>query len=236
VIDRRQLLCGGACIGAVLAAEFLRPRKRLSLMGPSVTLEQITPKKFGEWSEVPIGGVLQPNDEGSLSSKLYSQTLGRVYQHASTGVYLMLALAYGDTQSDLLQLHRPETCYPAFGFSLSEFQRTGIELPTNIVLPTRSMVATAPDRVEIVSYWSRLGEFLPTSQQEQRLDKLKTALAGFVPDGILVRSSTLDEDVAKGLAANRSFLHDLILAIVPQHRAPFIGTKLAQALAASAAG
>src|SRR3546814_9693687 len=50
---------------------------------------------------------------------LYSDTLTRLYSHAGTGERVMLLMAYGSTQSDLLQLHRPETCYPAFGYRIS---------------------------------------------------------------------------------------------------------------------
>jgi EpsI family protein len=151
--------------------------------------------------------------------------LGRVYQNSS-GDYVMLALAYGDTQSDVLQLHRPETCYPAFGFAVSDFSRGTVDIGAAHV-ETRSMVAKATDRLENVTYWTRIGEYLPTTQAEQREDKLRIALAGIIPDGILVRASSLGADSERSLALNHGFLRDLVLAIDPKELPVFIGTRLA---------
>jgi EpsI family protein len=229
MIDRRQVLFGGACLLSAAAAEGLRPRRRLSLLGGGI-LEEITPTKFGTWEEVKIGSVLQPREEGTLSAKLYSQIVGRVYQDRITGTFVMLALAYGDTQSDLLQLHRPETCYPAFGFTISDLEMTQVEFAGGAVLPTRSMVASAPDRVETVMYWTRLGESIPTSTAEQRIDKFKAAIAGYIPDGLLVRCSTPGDGRRNELTINSSFLRNLILALAPVRRPAFIGTRLAHAL------
>jgi len=223
-MQRRDFLVGGACLFGAAAAQALRPRNRVTLIG-SAKLEDITPSNFGPWRQIHMGQVLQPRTEGTLAAELYSQMLGRVYQHTS-GDYVMLALAYGDTQSDLLQLHRPETCYPAFGFAISDFSRGTIDIGSAHV-QTRSLIAKATDRLENVTYWTRVGEYLPTTQAEQREDKLKIALAGIIPDGILVRASSLGADAERSLALNHGFLRDLVLAIEPKELPVFVGTRLA---------
>jgi EpsI family protein len=223
-MQRRDFIVGAACLFGAATAQALRPRNRIALIG-SAKLDDITPRNFGSWRQIHIGQVLQPRTEGTLAAELYSQMLGRVYQNTS-GDYVMLALAYGDTQSDVLQLHRPETCYPAFGFAISDFTRGTVDIGSAHVR-TRSLVAKAAERLENVTYWTRIGEYLPTTQAEQREDKLKTALAGIIPDGILVRASSLGEDSERSLALNHGFLRDLVLAIDPKELPVFIGTRLA---------
>ena len=232
MIERRQFILGGACLASAASAEWLRPRKQLALLRNS-KLESITPTQFGHWKEAYVGQVVQPREEGTLAAKLYSQILGRVYQHERTGDAVMLALAYGDTQSDLLQLHRPESCYPAFGFQLSQFRETSIGLPGGNRIPSRTLLASSGARTERVTYWTRIGEYLPTSQSEQRVHKLRTALAGFIPDGILVRCSSLTERDSN-IQLNNQFLADLVLAITPEHRPAFVGTAMAKRISAQA--
>jgi len=232
MIDRRQLLVAGACLGAAAGAAALTPRRSLSLLGKA-KIEDITPRVFAGWREIPIGQVVQPRDEGTLSDQLYSQLLTRVYLREATGDAVMLAIAYGDTQSDLLQLHRPEACYRSFGFELSDSTNQVVALPGGAQLPTRSMVATATGRTENVSYWTRIGEYLPTSQREQGLDKLKTSMRGFIADGMLVRCSSLGENTNHLMTVIAEFQAAMVMAITPSNRASFIGSRLASRLAGS---
>lgn len=230
MIDRRQFVLGGACVISAASAAALRPRQHLNIMGDT-KLDQATPTQFGDWSEIKTGQVLQPLEEGGLAAQLYSQLLTRIYQHGRTGEVAMLAIAYGDVQSDVLQLHRPEACYPAFGFQLSASQATEVQLGRGAAIPTRSFVADVPGRTEHVTYWTRIGEFLPRSQSEQRMDKLRAAFAGLIPDGILVRCSTTGSSATQGMQLNERFLADLMRAIAPEHRPAFIGTALARSIA-----
>jgi len=222
-MQRRDFLIGGGCLIGAAASESLRPRRRVTLIG-SAKLDEITPRRFGDWNEIHVGQVIQPRTEGTLAAELYSQMLGRVYAN-SGGDFVMLALAYGDTQSDLLQLHRPETCYPAFGFAITRSMTDLLDVgPARV--PTRTLVASAPDRLENITYWTRIGEYLPTSQGEQREDKLKIAIHGILPDGILVRASSIGDNSAASFELNRKFLKDLVLSIEPRYLPVFIGQRL----------
>ena len=224
MIARRDFIVGAACWVGAGAAQALHPRKRVELIG-SAKLDDITPTSFGQWHQIHVGDVIQPRTEGTLSAELYSQLIGRIYQNAA-GDYVMLAIAYGSTQSDLLQLHRPETCYPAFGFEISKsvLGQIGVGIAR---VPTRSLKAQAPGRIENVTYWTRIGEYLPRTQTEQREDKLRISLSGIIPDGILVRASSIGDDWERSVALNREFLSDLMLATAPKYRPVFVGTHLA---------
>lgn len=232
-MNRRQLLIGGGFLAAAGAAAALTPRERMSLLGGR-KLAGLIPERIRDWRHVESDAVVLPAREGSLSDLLYSEVVSRLYK-APDGVPVMLVIAYGDTQSDLLQLHRPEACYSAIGFEIAGSREARVALGPN-VLPARELVATSEQRTEPILYWTRIGDELPTSGQAQRMSKLRSEFAGRVPDGVLVRMSTaLAGNVVpppEMFAALKSFSAAMIEAIRPADRAVLIGPSLAGRLAA----
>lgn len=186
--SRRDFLVGGALLAGAGTALAMTPRERLKLMLPGRNLEDIVPKTLGSWAYAPSGGIVLPRDENGLAAKLYGQVLSRVY-FAPSRIPVVLVIAYGEVQSDLLQLHRPEVCYTAVGFEISDTQRTSLALAPGVNMPARELVARNEERVESITYWTRIGDDLPTSGSEQRLAKLGQQLDGYIADGILVRMS-----------------------------------------------
>lgn len=184
---RRDVLVGLAGIAAAGAAFGLTPRERLDLMRGK-SLRDVVPARFGSWSSHASDDLVQPKTEGTLAEKLYSDTLPRVYREAGSGTEIMLLMAYGSTQSDLLQLHRPEACYPAFGYAIRK-SAVAVVRHRRGAVPVRELVAAGPARTESILYWTRIGDALPLSGLEQRADKLRMALDGIVPDGLLARFS-----------------------------------------------
>ena len=234
MINRRDLIIGGACLTAAAGAEAMRPKKRVSLLPEGAKLADMVPKSFGKWAEGDSSGIVTPQTENSLAAKLYNQELGRIYERPD-GAAVMLLIAYGNTQSDTLQLHRPEVCYPAFGFAVTENQAAAFPAgPTR--LPGRNLVAAQPGREERISYWTRIGEFLPVDNRQQREMRFRTALAGIIPDGVLVRiSNTLPGD-ADPFGLNAAFIAELLTAVAPALRPALITTDKARAFAAGRAG
>lgn len=233
-ISRRSTFMGLVCLGAAGAAYALKPRHRLALMG-SKKLDAMIPRRFQGWEEQPSDAIVRPEDEDDLAKLLYSQVVGRLYVHDS-GPTVMLLIAYGDTQNDLLQLHRPEVCYPAFGFEIEGNRRVDVPLDDGVFVPARALVAAGAQRIEHILYWTRIGEHLPTDNREQRLAKLEDQFSGIVPDGILVRISIVGDDPGKALAINQRFAADLLRAILPADRASLIGSAIAEKLARSRTG
>jgi EpsI family protein len=211
MINRRDLIIGGACLTAIAGAEAVRPRTRLELLGDR-KLEKLIPRSFGKWKVREAEGIVTPQSENSLAAQLYNQTVGRMYTGPDDSV-VMLLIAYGNTQSDTLQLHRPEVCYPAFGFQVTESQPTRFDLGGGAFVPGRNLTALSPGREERISYWTRVGEYLPVSNGEQRQMRFQTALAGIIPDGVLVRISNMEMDDAEGFALNAQFAADLIHSV-----------------------
>jgi EpsI family protein len=225
MIARRDFMIGAACALASGGALALTPRRRMSLLH-GAKLEALIPHQFGAWQERPSDALIVPQSPDSLAAKLYSQTVGRYYQNAD-GEGVMVLIAYGDTQSDQLQLHRPEICYPAFGFNLTSNKAAKISLAPGVSMPGRAIRATSPGREEQITYWTRIGEYIPDNSREQRWDKLRTEMSGTIPDGVLVRFSNALYDEADAFRLNQRFAADMIKAIRPEHRAPLIGSERA---------
>lgn len=232
MVDRREVVIGMLGAGAFGTAELLRPRKRVRLFPPG-ELEDIVPRRFGPWSEMPGGNIVTPVTPNSLADRLYSATLARLYvEQAPPGNGVMLLIAYGGEQSDLLQLHRPETCYPAVGLDITSRELGSIALPGGQSLPATRLTAGHSGRGESIIYWTRLGEEFPRSAAEQRRDRLKTAMQGVIGDGILVRASTgTSASPEQDFRVLERFLRDLVGSLKPSARAGFVGTARAAAIA-----
>ena len=227
--SRRDMLFGAACVGAFGVAEALRPRTQLRLMD-AMPLTEMVPNRIGSWSVGEGGDIVQPKVPGSLSDRLYADTLTRRYVDGATGNQVMLLIAYGGAQSDLLQLHRPESCYPAVGLEIQRRVDHDIALPGGATVPAVALTAGAGGRIEDIVYWTRLGEYLPRSAADQRRDRLKTAMAGLVSDGVLVRASTLRFGPEPADRLLDGFLRELVASLPPQRRRGLIGTQRANRL------
>lgn len=227
---RRDLLIGGACLAAAGGAHLLRPSRNVALLS-GATLADVVPATFGEWTSEDVGDPLALNGPGTLSAKLYNELLVRVYTHQTTSDQVLALLAYGGRQTDELQLHRPEICYPAFGYNLVSNQPVALGLGSGISIPSRQLLAESSDRRESVLYWSRIGEYLPKTGGEQRDVRFKIALDGVIPDGLLSRFSTSSVDPKDAMKLFGTFIPALILAVAPQYRKVLIGTDRAAKLA-----
>lgn len=226
--SRRDFLLGGACALTAGAAFAATPRSRMSLLGKA-KLEKLIPLAFGGWSELPSSGLVVPQSDDSLAAQLYAQTVSRMFVNAQ-GKGIMALFAYGETQSDQLQLHRPEVCYPAFGFTVVDSLAVEIPLKAGVAIPARRLSAQSVVRTEQIVYWTRIGEYLPQSGDEQRAAKLRTAFHGIIPDGILVRISNLEHTADEGFALNTKFVTELIAAMPKKGLPALVGTKISTQL------
>ena len=228
MIDRRDLILGGGLLLAAGGAAALTPRHRIEYLNGR-KLDNLIPKKIGNWVDTPSDAFVLPKTPGSLADRLYSDTVGRLYV-APNAIGVMMVLAYGNLQSDLLQLHRPETCYAAVGFQISASDKTKLNVVGNVAVPVRELTASTDNRVEPIVYWTRIGDDLPTDGREQRTMRLQQQIAGIIPDGILVRLSTVGDPGPQTFAALRAFGRAFILAVAPADRQILIGPTLANGL------
>lgn len=219
--NRRELLLGGAALTAAGIAYARIPRRRTTLI-VNGQLDRLVPLTIGPWRyESASGLVLPPPDQ--LAQLLYSQQLSRYYT-AEEGLPIMLVMAYGSSQSGMLQIHRPEICYPAGGFRLSETIRANMVLASGRAIPVRQFTATSDARVEQLLYWTRIGDMLPSSWAQQRIAVMRANLDGYIPDGLLVRISTITQNAAEGQAAVRRFGKAMLAAVGPLGQRLLIGS------------
>ena len=192
VPSRRDALLGGAMALAAGLAYARMPRRKYRLIAPG-QLERLIPLDVGGWRfQAASGLVLPPPDQ--LAQLLYDDQLTRTYQ-SDVDLSVMLLVAYGSSQGGMLQIHRPEICYPASGFRLTDTVEDMMPVGNGRSIPVRRFTAASDTREEQVLYWTRIGQALPVSWAEQRLAVVRSNLRGYVPDGLLVRLSTISGDV-----------------------------------------
>lgn len=212
------LLMVAASAGAILA----RPSTKAADQGPKISLEAMVPKAFGGWQEEPqrIGQVVNPQTQ-ELLDKLYSQILARTYINAS-GYRVMLSLAYGSDQRGELQAHKPEVCYPAQGFKLHSTKSVPLETPAGQIPAQRLMTSLGP-RHEPVTYWFTVGDKAVQSKLEKRLVQIAFGLTGRIPDGLLFRVSSIDQDATRAYGLHDQFVNAMLAAVPPVDRARLSG-------------
>jgi EpsI family protein len=212
LIDRRKLLLGLA-MGAAAGLTFARqPRNRIDLLGDQ-KLENIVPKQIGDWSFLSNSGLVLPTED-SLSAALYSQLLTRVYVHP-TAPPVMLLIAQSNGQSGFLQIHRPEFCYPAGGFTLSPIVQRPIAGGER-TFEVNELTATLPGRPEQIIYWTRIGNDMPASWAKQRMAVAEANLRGYIPDAALIRVSMVSPDAEASFAGLSAFIKDMLAAMGPK--------------------
>jgi EpsI family protein len=229
--DRREVLIGTACVLSSGVALALKPRRKISLLPAGAKLSDILPRQFGRWDSRDVTDLYAPETPDSLQARLYGETVARLYTDRRSGTQILMLMAHGDSQSNELQLHRPEVCYPAFGFSLTSSAPLELKIGNGVTLPARRLLAQSSRETQAVLYWTRLGEYFPVSVTEQRLNRLTTAMHRYIPDGLLARFSMDETDSSRAFAAIAEFIPALLAQIANDRRGVFVGTARAQLLA-----
>lgn len=219
-VDRRGFIVGGAMLAASGAAAMRLPQPNSPPISEKV-FEGLVPKKVGNWTFQQASGLVLP-PEDALSARLYDNLVTRVYSNPA-GQAMMFLVAYKNFQNGVLQIHRPEICYPAGGYVLSETTPSEIAIGAPEPLPVNSFSANGTERDEQVLYWTRIGEHFPVRWSEQRLAVLRENLVQVNPDGMLARVSMPNEDMAASQPIMMKFIADLRAASPPMLRRILFG-------------
>jgi len=200
----------------------MRPTQKKADMAPPVKLESLIPKTFGEWREEPQNQTLIVDpQQKELIDRIYTQTLSRTYVNPD-GYRVMLSIAYGNDQSDTKQVHKPEVCYPAQGFTLKNKQHALLETELGVIPVTR-MQTRLGQRNEPVTYWITVGDYVVSSSMEKKLTEMRYGLNGQIPDGLLVRFSSIDTEVTRAFEMQRKFASQMLMEIESDYRYRFSG-------------
>ena len=214
------MMCA-AGIGALVA----RPAAKDADARPSISLETMIPKQFGNWREDSQRAVqvINPQVQQLLDRQRYSQVLTRTYVDAS-GYRIMLSLVYGtDLRArDSLQAHKPEVCYAAQGFVVQK-NEAGLLATASGEIPVRRLFATMGVRHEPLTYWFSVGDTAVQGRLEKRLVDLRYSFTGRIPDGMLFRVSSIDRNLAAAYRMQEQFINQLLQAVSPTERARLSG-------------
>jgi EpsI family protein len=165
--------------------------------------------------------VLPSPETQALLDSIYNQTIARTYVNTK-GDRIMLSVAYGGDQSDGTRAHLPERCYPAQGFQISSNTRGQLRLEGRQI-PVRHLMTQRGARKEPLTYWLLVGDQVTISRTDQKLVQFRLGLKGLIPDGMLVRVSSIDADMVHGYQLQAAFLNDMAQAIPDAVRARVFG-------------
>lgn len=210
---------------AFIGGEWLRPTTRLAEIKPPIKLEEQIPEAFGEWrvdrSIRPV--VPDPGLQAMLDS-LYSQTLARTYINPR-GDRIMLSIAYGSDQSnEATAVHRPEFCYSAQGFRVRALGNVTLQVGQT-VLPASRVLAQLGPRNEPITYWVTLDEAATLPGLGRKLQQIRYGLKGEIPDGMLVRLSSISSSQDEAFALQQRFLEQMYEAVPASVRNRYFGAR-----------
>jgi EpsI family protein len=221
-ISVKHSVVGLVMLAAAGLAIAMKPSERMAEQRPALNLEAAVPQNFGGWrvdnTTAPV--IVSPDVKAALD-KIYSQTLARTYID-SEGRRVMLTIAYGGDQSRETQVHKPEVCYPMQGFQITSIA-TGVLDAMKQQIPIMRLVAVQGRRVEPITYWIAVGDTVVRGAMEQNLARLKYGLTGTVPDGILVRVSSITKDERSAYELQDRFVNDMLQAMPPREAARLLG-------------
>jgi len=217
----RNIIIALLMLAASGIAVALRPTQLMADIGTSLDLEEIVPQTFGDWQELRQSGqIVNPQLQQSLD-KFYAQILSRLYVN-SKGEAIMLSIAYGKDQSDEKQVHYPEVCYPAQGFHVLSTEKGSAKTDFGDIRVKRLLTELGA-RKEPITYWTTVGQHVVLSGFEAKKAQLSYGFSGYVPDGLIFRVSSVDNDSEKAFKLQQTFISDLIKNISPSDRLRLAG-------------
>jgi EpsI family protein len=221
--NRQALFVGVMMVFTFALATYLKPTKKLSDSMPTVNLEKMIPAKFGEWHQdsVVLEQIVSP-EKKDLLAKIYGQTLTRAYLD-SQGTRVMLSIAYGGDQSDEMQVHHPEICYTAQGFQVERDRLDTLKTSFGS-LPIKRLFAVQGNRNEPITYWITVGDkAVVLKGLQQKLAQLRYGLTGRVPDGLIVRVSSINADDKEAYRLQDNFIQAMLASMSKEDRVRVTG-------------
>lgn len=223
VTTRRVALLVGLMAVAAVAGEVMQPTDRLSERKAKIVLEKQVPVAFGDWQlDNSIRPVVPDPTLQAMLDVLYSQTLARTYINPQ-GQRVMLSIAYGSDQSnEATAVHRPEFCYSAQGFRVKVLNKESITIGGTKV-PVARVMAQLGQRIEPITYWVTLDESATLPGFGRKLNQIKYGLRGEIPDGMLVRVSSISANPTASFALQQQFLEQMYAAVPADMRSRYFG-------------
>lgn len=210
-------------VSSAVVAHQLGQKDMRKVTLPEGKIEAVIPTSFSGWhidENQPVV-IADPQQQETLQ-KIYSDTLSRTYVNNGGG-RVMLSLAYGANQSEGLQVHFPEVCYHAQGFSVGKVSDQSIDV-NGKALAVRRLVARVGARNEPITYWVVVGDQIANKAFDQKFVLLRFGAKKVTPDGLLFRVSSIGVDESEQYKMQEQFLRDLFAAMKAGPQARLLGT------------
>jgi len=212
-------------LASAFMAVYLKPAPQGLNESAKFNLETIVPKEFAGWTvdpdQLPIP--LTPELKAVID-KTYDQTLERTYRDAQ-GRRVMLSMAYTGHSEKGIQTHRPDICYPAQGFAITQDSETvKLQTPAGAIEATR-LVASRPHRNEPITYWVVVGGMQARFGFQMRWRQIRSGLMGIIPESLLIRVSTIGVDASTEFGIQYQFVNDMIANLSPSNRSKILGVE-----------
>lgn len=223
MMNRRGLLFALAACCSAASVPAVRPTRRAADVLERVDLEAQIPKSFGGWKVDPsLVPVLPDPSVQERLDKIYTQLIARTYVDPG-GRRVMFTIAYGaDQATDATSVHRPEFCYSAQGFAVKAAGVSQVKLDSK-TLKVQRLIATMGSRSEPITYWITLNNDAILPGLERKLTQIKLGILGTIPDGMLVRISSVDPSIKDPFEFQDNFLKALEREIEPSLRSRYFG-------------
>lgn len=211
----------GAGVALAAAGQFIKPGEKAPSRPAAFDLEDMIPRQIGEWRHKPIANRTVNPQTKELLDKIYSQILERIYVNPD-GYAIMVAVAYGADQRGTLEAHKPEVCYPAQGFQIKANQESDLATSRGVI-HARQVYAINGERHEPVTYWFTMSNAQVNTRLSKRIQQIKSAITGQIPDGILFRVSSLDNQPEHAWEVQSAFVRKLVDILPPIDRQRLAG-------------
>lgn len=216
-------ICAAMMACAAGAAVALAPTAMLANVLKRPPLSSQIVESFGDWQldKSGVSAVVNPQAQAVLD-KIYSDIASLTYVNRD-GYRIMLSIAYGRDQRDAMQLHYPEVCYPAQGFTVQSNHVARLDTALGAIDVRRLVTDLGGRRPEPVTYWTTVGNKAVLGGLDKKFAEMSYGFAGIVPDGLLFRVSSIDPDTARAFTRQEAFVREFLAASTPAAQARFAG-------------
>ncbi|MEA1989393.1 MAG: EpsI family protein [Pseudomonadota bacterium] len=220
----KVLIISFLLVFALWFSEYIKPTINSSEEASIPSLEKIIPPTFQNWKQLDQGLplIVSLEEQNSLDA-IYSQTLSQVYYN-DAGARIILSLAYGPNQTDPKRVHKPEVCYPAQGYNI-ESNELGMLQTDYLTIPVKYLKGVSAAQTEFITYWIVVGGVAVSNDVDFKVQQLKFALDGKVPDGLLFRVSSHGKEAQDEYEKQKAFINDLLMAVDDDTRTILIGAN-----------
>lgn len=223
LVNLKPLVIGFCMLATAGMALALKPTARLVDAESKINIEKMIPLQFGNWKmDESVAPLLVTPELQKVIDETYSQTLSRTYVN-DQGKRIMLSVAYGGNHGEGMQTHRPEICYPAQGFQVIK-EPQPILLSTQYgELPIKRLVAEQGPRHEPITYWVVVGDKQTQFGLRMKLAQMRYTLTGVIPDGMLIRVSSINQDDQSAYQDHGEFIRAMLSAVKDEEREHITG-------------